>query len=212
MGIFLDSANPDDARRAQQLMFVEGITTNPKLIAQTGRPGLEVLADLVEIFDGHVFYQVTAPTVEERTDEAWQAYQIRPDKVVIKVPTTTENLAMVARLAPAGIECAMTAAYSPSQAYLAAQVRASYVIPYVNRLTRHMGDAAMTVVRDMVHIVKGSQTAVMAASFKSVDEVIATIMAGVEHLTMSLDLIQALGEHELSQQAIEEFASYITPG
>jgi transaldolase len=211
MGIYLDSANPDDAKRAQELVFVEGITTNPKLIAQTGRPGLEVLSELADIFDGHIFYQVTAGTVEARTDEAWQAYKIRPDKVIIKVPATTENLAMVSRLVPAGIECAMTAAYSPVQAYLAAQVRASFVIPYVNRMVRQLGDAdtVFATMRDMVRMTADSQTHVLAASFKSVDEVTATILAGVKHLTLPFELIQAMGEHELSQQAIDDFARYV---
>ncbi|NDJ78242.1 MAG: hypothetical protein GYB65_18490 [Chloroflexi bacterium] len=210
MGIYLDSADPDDARRAQQLVFVEGITTNPKLISQTGQFGLDVLSDLVEIFDGHVFYQVTGATVEARTDEAWQAYKIRPDKVIIKVPTTTENLAMVSRLVPAGIECAMTAVYSPAQAYLAAQVRASFIIPYVNRMTRQIGDTAMGVIRDMVRVLEDTQTQVLAGSFTTVDEVTATLLCGVPHVTMSLDLIKALGEHELSRQAIEDFARYAT--
>jgi transaldolase len=207
MAIYLDSANLDDARRAQELGFVQGITTNPKLIAETGRPGLDVLSDLVEIFEGHIFYQVTAATVDARTDEAWQAYKIRPDKVVIKVPTTAENLSMVSRLVPAGIECAMTAAYSPAQAYLAAQVRASFVIPYVNRMTRQLGDA-FGIVRNMVQVVQETQTRVLAASFKSLDEVIATILAGVDDLTIPLDLILAMGDHELSRQAIEEFSAH----
>jgi transaldolase len=209
MGILLDSASVEDARRAQELGFVEGITTNPRLIAETGRPGLDVLSDLVEVFDGDVFFQLTANTVEARTDEAWQAYEIRPDKVVIKVPTTTENLAMVSKLVPAGIQCAMTAVYSPAQAYLAAQVRAAFVIPYVNRMKRQIGEGAMDIVRDMVRLVAGSQTQVLAASFKSVDEVIETRLAGVDCLTMPLDLILAMGNHELSQQAIEDFARYL---
>lgn len=209
MGLYLDSASREDALAGQQLDFLEGITTNPKLIAQTGQPGLEVLGDLVEIFDGHVFYQVTADSVEARTDEAWAAYQIRPDKVVIKVPATTENMAMVSRLAPAGIECAITAVYSPAQAFLATQVRASFVIPYVSRMMRHMGqDEALAVVRDMVTVVEGTQTRVLAASFKSVEEVIATLKTGVRHLTVPLNLITGMGEHTLSQQAIEEFATY----
>ncbi len=204
MGVYLDSANPGDAQRAQQLGFVEAITTNPTLIARTGRPGLEVLAELVEIFDGHVFYQVTAPTAEGRYDQAWEAHEIRPDKVVIKIPATLENLAMAARLIDSGIECAITAVYSPAQAYLAAQVEATFAIPYVNRITRQLGDG-LAVVRDVAQILQGTQTEVLAASLKTVDEVVATLLAGADHVTIPLDLILAMGEHELSRQAIEEF-------
>jgi transaldolase len=203
VGVYLDSAHPSDARRAQQLGFVEAITTNPTLIARTGRPGLEVLAELVEIFDGHVFYQVTAPSVEGRYDQAWEAHEVRPDKVVIKIPATVENLTMAARLIDAGIECAITAVYSPAQAYLAAQVEATFAIPYVNRITRQLGDG-LAVVRDVAQILRGTQTEVLAASLKTVDEVVATLLAGAQHVTIPLELILAMGEHELSRQAIEE--------
>jgi transaldolase len=203
VGVYLDSAHPSDARRAQQLGFVEAITTNPTLIARTARPGLEVLAELVEIFDGHVFYQVTAPSVEGRYDQAWEAHEVRPDKVVIKIPATVENLTMAARLIDAGIECAITAVYSPAQAYLAAQVEATFAIPYVNRITRQLGDG-LAVVRDVAQILRGTQTEVLAASLKTVDEVVATLLAGAQHVTIPLELILAMGEHELSRQAIEE--------
>jgi transaldolase len=204
VGVYLDSASPDDAQRAEQLGYVEAITTNPTLIARTGRPGLEVLGELVEIFDGHVFYQVTAPTVEGRYDQAWEAHEVRPDKVVIKIPATVENLTMAAKLIDAGIECAITAVYSPAQAYLAAQVEATFAIPYVNRITRQLGDG-LAVVRDVAQILRGTQTEVLAASLKTVDEVVATLLAGAQHVTIPLNLIQAMGEHDLSRQAIEEF-------
>lgn len=204
MGIYLDSANPADAERAQKLMFVEGITTNPTLMARTGRPGLDVLGDLVEIFDGHVFYQVIAPSVEGRFDEAWQAHEIRPDRVVIKIPATAENFTLAARLEDAGIECAITAVYSPAQAYLSAQVEAAFVIPYVNRMTRQLGDG-LAILRDIVQVVNGSQTEVLAASLKSVEEITGTLLAGAHHITLPLDLILAMGEHERSREAIAEF-------
>jgi transaldolase len=204
VGVYLDSAHPGDAQRAQQLGFVEAITTNPTLIARTGRPRLEVLAELVEIFDGHVFYQVTAPTVEGRYDQAWEAHEVRPDKVVIKIPASVENLTMAARLIDSGIECAITAVFGPAQAYLAAQVEATFVIPYVNRITRQLGDG-LAVVRDVAQILRGTQTEVLAAGLKTVDEVVATLLAGAQHVTIPLELILAMGEHELSRQAIEEF-------
>ncbi|MCC6801017.1 MAG: hypothetical protein IT325_12945 [Anaerolineae bacterium] len=209
MGIYLDSANPDDARRAQELGFIAGVTTNPKLVAQTGRPGLDVLSELVEIIDGHVFYQLTGATVEARTDEAWAAYKIRPDKVLLKVPSTTENYTMVSRLVPAGIECAMTAIYSPTQAFLAAQVRASFAIPYFGRLKRDVPDAARVIDR-MVAAVRGTQTEILAASFKTVEDVIEALAAGIQHLTLPLDLILALGEHDLTRRDISDFGQHRT--
>lgn len=204
MGILLDSANPDEVRRAQELGFLDDVTTNPTLIAQTGRPGLDVLGELVEIVKGHVFYQVTAEDVEARYDEAWEAHEVRPDKVILKIPATIENFALTTRLVQNGIECAITAVTTPAQAYLASQVNASFAIPYVNRLTRQLGDG-VAIARDMVRILEPTETEVLAASLKSVDEVVATMLAGVRHVTIPLDLILAMGEHELSQQAITQF-------
>jgi transaldolase len=202
LALFLDSASIEDAQRAQALGFIEGITTNPKLIAQTGRQSLDILADLVEIFDGHVFYQVTADTLEARVDEAWQAYEVRPDRVVIKVPTTTDNFALIAKLP--GVDIAMTSIFSPTQAYLAAQAQAHYVIPYVNRATHLLGDG-VGLLREVVEVVRGTDTQVLAASIKTIDEAMAAVRAGAQHLTLPMSLIEAMGNHELSFQAIEEF-------
>lgn len=204
MAIYLDSANLDDVRAAQRLGFVAAVTTNPTLIAQTRRPGLDVLRDIVAIYDRLIFYQVSADSVQGRLEQAWEAHQVSPGRIVVKIPATTDNLPLVATLTAGGVSCAVTAVASPAQAYLAAQARADYVAPYVSRLTRHLGDG-VAVVRDMVRILAGTQTAVVAASLKSVEETVATLLAGAHHVTLPLDLILAMGEHELSQQAIRQF-------
>ncbi|WP_119071875.1 transaldolase family protein [Aggregatilinea lenta] len=204
MAIYLNSAFPEHARRAQELAFIDGVTTNPSLLAETGRPGLDVLAELLETFDGHVFYQVTGSTVEQRLDQAWEAHEMRPDKVVIKIPATTENMTLAHRLTDAGIEICVTAVSAPAQAYIAAQINAQFVAPYVNRLTRQMGDG-LGVVRDIRRIVEGTPTEILAASLKTVDEAMAALLSGAHHITVALDLILAMGDHELSQLAIDEF-------
>jgi len=207
VSIYLDSAIGEEARRVQELGFVAGVTTNPLLVAKTGRPALDVLRELVEIVNGPVFYQVTAGSVEARHDQAWEAHEIRPDKVVVKIPATTENYALAAKLVSSGIEVAITAVATPAQAYVATQVGASFVAPYVNRLTRQLGDG-LSIVRDMARLVADTRTRILAASLKSVDEVVAALMAGAHDVTMPLDLILALGEHAFSQQAIDEFNAH----
>lgn len=202
MAIFLDSAHPADARRAQELGFIQAITTNPALIAKTGQPGPAALAALLTLFDGTVFYQVTADTPQGRLDEASEIGGRYPGRVVIKLPATTENLSLAPKLP--GIAVCITAAFSPAQAYLAAQAGARYVAVYVSRATRLLGDG-VALVRDMVDVLKGSQTELLAASIKSVDEAVAVLKAGAHHLTLPLELIEAMGEHALSRQAIEEF-------
>jgi len=96
---------------------------------------------------------------------------------------------------------------TPAQAYVATQVGASFVAPYVNRLTRQLGDG-LSIVRDMARLVADTRTRILAASLKSVDEVVAALMAGAHDVTMPLDLILALGEHAFSQQAIDEFNAH----
>ena len=204
MAIYLDSAHLDDVRQAQQLGFVAAVTTNPTLIAKTGRPGLDVLRDILEIYDGPVFYQVTAATVQGRMEQAWEAHHFAPGRVVVKIPATTENMPLTAELAAGGVTCALTAVASPAQAYLATQVNARYVAPYVSRLTRALGDG-VAIVRDMARLVAGTPTMILAASLKTVDETVAVLLAGAHHVTLPLDLILALGEHELSQEAIAQF-------
>ncbi len=206
MALFLDSAHMDDVHRAMALGFVAGVTTNPTLIARVGRPGLDILSDILACTPGPVFYQVTAETVDGRGAQARQASNMAPTRVYIKIPATTENFVLATQLAGEGILCAITAVSHPSQAYVSMLAGAAYTIPYVNRLTRQLGDG-VAVLRDCASIVKNSRTKVLAASLKTVDEVAAVVQAGADDITIPLDLILALGEHELSHQAIADFAA-----
>lgn len=207
MAIYLDSASITDARRALSLGFVSGVTTNPTFVAKTGRRGREVLAELLALGDGPVFYQVTAPDAQGRLAQARQAVSAAPERVVVKVPATTENIALAAQLTAEGLRVCVTAVNSPAQAYLAAQAGAAFVAPYVNRLTRQMGDG-LAVVRQIAALLVDTETRVLAASLKSVDEVVDTLLAGAHDVTMPLDLILALGEHPFSQRAIEQFDAH----
>ncbi len=209
MALFLDSAEVEDLHRTLELGFIAGVTTNPALIAKVGRPGLDILRDFLEITGGPVFYQVTADDIKGREAQAREASEMAPERVFVKIPATTENLSMAGRLTAEGILCAITAISHPSQAYLAVQVGAAYAIPYVNRLTRQLAgeEGGIRVMREVSEIVRGTSTKSLAASLKSEDEVIAAVLAGAEDITIPLDLILALGDHELSQQAIDDFNS-----
>ena len=193
-------------RRAQTLGFVRAVTTNPAHIAKTGRPGLDVLRELLTVYNGPVFYQATAESVEARIAQIWEIYEIGADRVVIKVPATTENYTLVHNLAPSGITFCVTAACSAMQAYLAAEVGAAYVAPYVNRLMQQLGDG-LAIVQQMASAVNSTQTRVLAASLKSVEQVGAALAAGAHDVTVPLELILVLGEHELTHQAMADFAA-----
>lgn len=204
MTLFLDSASLDDVRQARDLGFVGGVTTNPSLVAKAGRPGMDILRDILAAQPGPVFYQVTASSVEERAQEARQASTLAPARVFVKIPATTENLSMAAGLTAGGVLCAITAVSHPSQAYIAVEAGCAYAIPYVSRLTRQMGDG-LTVLRQCAQLAAGSATKILAASLKSPQEVTDAVLAGAEDITVPLDILLALGEHELSYQAIEDF-------
>ncbi|RLC60695.1 MAG: transaldolase [Chloroflexota bacterium] len=208
MAIYLDSASVEDARRAAELGFVAGITTNPKLIARTGRAAEEIIPELCDVLgEGLVFYQLTAPTVEEREREAHRFAALRPGHVGLKIPCTTENLALLLRLAEDGLTCAATAVFSVHQALLACEAGADCIIPYVNRATRLLGDG-LALVAEIAAVVEvtGGTSEVLAASFRSVSEVVGAVLAGADHVTVPLNLLLALGDHPLSEQAIAEFA------
>jgi len=208
MVLYLDSATPADARRAAELGFVGGVTTNPTLLARVDRPAEEILTELSDLLmEGTVFYQLTASTVAEREAEAHRVGALRPGRIGVKIPCTTENLTMVPRLASAGLICAVTAVFSSYQALLAAQVGADYVIPYVNRATRQLGDGIALVeeLASILHII-GASTEILAASFRSLNEVARAVRAGADHATMSLGLLEGLGNHPLSERAIQDFA------
>lgn len=202
MALYLDSAQIEQAVRAQSLGFVSGITTNPQLIAQTGLPGLDVLEKLVNTFDGHVFYQLTATNLENRIDEAWQAYDLRPDRVVIILPATTQNLGFIRRVSE--IEVAITAVYSPLQAYAAAEAGAHYVIPYFNRASQSISDG-LTLVSQIARLLQPYTTEIIADSIETLEQALDALEAGANHLTLPLDLLLSIGDHPLSNREIIEW-------
>ncbi len=204
--LLLDSADVVDARRAAQLGFVRGVTTNPTLMAASRRLAEVVVPELADTLPGTVFYQLTAETPAAREAEARRFARLRPGRVGIKVPTTTENLALVASLVADGLTCAMTAIFSPAQVLLAVEAGAAFVIPYVNRTTRLLGDGP-GLVRQMRQVIdaSGSPVRILAASVKSPGEAVAAILAGAHDLTLPLAVIEAMGEHPASLAAIEGF-------
>lgn len=234
VAIYLDSADPDDARQAIGLGFVSGITTNPTLLARVKRPPGQVLRELCHICPGNVFYQLVAPTLSERRKEAERilllneelqqedarafAWQREPGqerepaltllgRVGLKIPACTENMKLVADFATLGLKVAVTAMFSLAQAYLACAAGATYVLPYVNRITRLRGDG-IAFVRELAQVCEavGRGTEVLAASIKSPQEAVQTLLAGAHHVSAPLSILLAMGHDPLSEQAVVDFA------
>jgi transaldolase len=205
MSLFLDSAFAGDARQAMELGFVAGITTNPALLAKVDCKPEDAIAELADICPGPVFYQLTAPTVAEREAEARRFLALRPN-VALKIAMTTENLALAARFTREGVPVGMTASYSAAQTYLSAEAGVAYSIAYVNRSTRLQGNG-LVLVSEMRALVDAldTPTTILVASLKSAGEVVQAVIAGAHHVTIPLALLLEMGNHALSDQAIEEF-------
>lgn len=205
MGLFLDSARIEEVEKAVELGFLSGVTTNPTIMAKANGQPKEIIRQISAISPGPVFYQVTARTAADREREGREFYLVNPEKVVLKIPATTENMTLMARLSME-IPCAATAVYSGHQTLLAGDAGARYVIPYVNRATRLLGDGCR-LVAEMASVVKASGRVVeiLAASIKSSEDATQAVIAGANHPTLPLDILLSLGNHPLSDAAIEEF-------
>ena len=206
MALYLDSAHVDEVRQALSWGFVTGVTTNPKLIAQAGRPAEQIVSAICSLCPGPVFYQPEASDPEGLEEEGRRFSAISPNQVVLKITSSLENLAVLARLSPE-IPCSATAVFSPAQAYLAAEAGARYIIPYVNRMTRYSGQG-IALVQEIAAVLRasGRRAELLAASLRDVPEAVACLSAGAQHVTLPLALIREMAEHPLSRQAIAEFA------
>lgn len=206
MTLFLDSASAEDARSAAALGFVRGATTNPVLVARAGVPAATALCDLCDLLPGTVFHQTVGRDAAQRLADARLALGLRPGRIGLKIPCTLDNLALAATLAREGHIVGMTAIFSPAQVYLACEVGARYVLPYVNRSTRLMGDGT-ELVRRMRQVIDAvaAPVEIVAASVKSPEEAVATLLAGAHHLTVPLEVIRRMAWHEHSEGAIAEF-------
>ncbi|XZO02793.1 MAG: transaldolase family protein [Microcoleus sp.] len=204
MAIYVDTAIITEARLASQWGWVGGITTNPTLLAKSNLSPAVTLQELAQIIPGELYYQLTASDFDGMVAEGKAAFELIGQQTVLKIPATIPGFQAVAHLSPE-IPCAVTAIYSPSQAVVSAEAGAKYAIAYVNRATRLLGDG-FALVRDMANVLKKTNTEILAASIKSPEEAVQTLLAGAHHLTLPLDVLQAIAIHELSQQTVDEFA------
>lgn len=208
MAILLDSASLDDVAAAAKLGFVQGITTNPALMARETREPLVHLARLLEAFPaGPICYQPTRSGYEEMNSQSRTAAALAPDRVVAKLPATLEAITLAAELRADGLRSALTAVYSPAQALLAHEVGCVWSIPYVDRAARYSAGAVVT---EQAAILKqlGSSTRVLAASLKTAPQVVNAIMDGAHDITAPLDVLRGLAAHPLTVSAVDEFAAH----
>ena len=209
MGIFVDSTIVNDIKQLTELKLIKGITTNPKLLALEKKPWKEAIKELCKISPGIVFYQLTKDNLKEMEKEAREFFEIAPKQIALKIPAKTEYMSLAGKLSKE-IPCAITAIFSDYQTYLTCEIGVKYLIPYVNRSTRLQGDGIQLVskMRNVVESLE-SNSEILAASIKTVEEAVNCVLAGAHHLSMPFETIMALGNHPLSDEAIKEFAKFI---
>ena len=206
MAIYLDTAIVAEAKAASKFGWIAGITTNPTLLGKSDLSPDVTLKQLAQLISGEVYYQLMASDFDGMVAEGKAAFGLIGKQTVLKIPATAIGFQAVAHLSPE-IPCAVTAIYSASQAVVAAEAGAKYAIAYVNRATRLLGDG-FALVQDMANVLKQSNTEILAASIKSPEEAVKTLLAGAHHLTLPFDVLQAIALHELSQQTVDEFAKH----
>jgi len=208
MAILLDSASLDDARAAEKLGFVRGITTNPALMARETKEPLAHLARLLETFpEGPICYQPTQSSLEVMEEEVRAAAALAPGRVVAKLPATLEAVSLATALEKDGARCALTAVYSPAQALLAHEAGCVWIIPYVDRAARHSAGAVVTEQAAILERLD-SDTRILAASLKTASQVVQSILDGAHDVTAPLAVLRGLPAHPLTESAVREFAAH----
>lgn len=208
MALFLDSAVITEANKASSLGFIRGATTNPTLLIKAGHTDFhKALEILCSQFNGPVFYQLTTYELDDMNKE-YLKFKGVAENLGFKIPCTLTGLQFAASIS-SDSTVAVTSIFNPSQAYLAAQTGARYVIPYVNRTTRFTGDG-IALVKSLSAILYGSECEVLSAGIKSAAEATAVLLAGSHHVSVPFDVIVEMAENSLTQTAISEFAKRLS--
>lgn len=205
MQIFLDTADVQEIRELASLGLVDGITTNPSLVAKEGRPFREIVDEIIRLVDGPINLEVVSTEVQGMLAEARDLAKIHAN-VVVKIPLIAEGLKAVKQLTLEGIKTNVTLCFSPSQALLAAKAGAAYISPFVGRLDdiSHVG---MDLVRQIVAIYRnyGYATKVLAASLRNPLHFVDAAMAGAHVCTMPPAVLRQLLKHPLTDTGLEKF-------
>ncbi|MFO7766703.1 MAG: fructose-6-phosphate aldolase [Pelovirga sp.] len=207
MKFFIDTADVAEIRAAHELGLVDGVTTNPSLIARSGRDFKEVITEITSIVDGPISAEVLALDAEGMVREGKELASIH-DNIVIKVPMTTEGLKATKEFSRAGININVTLIFSPLQALLAAKAGATYVSPFVGRLddVSHEGMEGVEQIRT-IYDNYGYDTEIIVASVRSPLHVLNAGLIAADICTIPFTVMKQLAQHPLTDVGIEKFLS-----
>lgn len=205
MKFFIDTANIEEIKKTWEVGVIDGVTTNPSLLAKEGKEPISLLREICQIVDGPVSAEVLSLKYEDMLKESIELSKIASN-IVIKIPMTEDGLKTVKKLSKDGIKTNVTLVFSPTQALLAAKAGASYVSPFVGRLDdiSHFG---IDLIRDIQIIFENYDfdTEIIVASIRNPIHVIEAAKIGADIATIPYSVIKQLIKHPLTDIGIEKF-------
>lgn len=205
MKIFIDTANIEEIKRANNMGVVAGVTTNPSLIAREGRDFKQVVKEITDIVDGPISAEVISLDVEGMLKEAYDLAKIHKN-IVIKLPMTEAGLTTCSKLTKDGIKTNVTLIFTPSQALLAARAGATYVSPFLGRLD-DIGEDGLDLIEDIAKIfaVHGIKSEIIAASVRNPLHATEAAKRGAHVGTLPFGVIEKMLQHHLTDAGIARF-------
>lgn len=209
MKFFIDTANVDEIRKANDMGIIAGVTTNPSLIAKEGRDYAETLAEIASIVDGPISGEVKATTTDAETmvEEGRAIYALDPKHMVVKIPMTMDGLKAIKQLSREGIPTNCTLIFSANQALLAARAGATYVSPFLGRLD-DISSPGFELIEDISDIFAqydDIDCQIIAASVRNGVHVTECALAGADIATVPYKVLEQMTKHPLTDQGIEKF-------
>ena len=205
MKFFIDTANIEEIKEAHNMGMVDGVTTNPTLIAKEGRQFEEIIKEICEIVDGPISAEVISLDTDGMVKEARQLAAIHAN-IVVKIPMTVDGIKAVRILTAEGIKTNVTLVFSPLQALMAAKAGATYVSPFVGRLD-DISQEGMLLVEQIVEIYSNYayETEIIVASIRSPLHVLDSAMIGADIATIPFSVLGKLAAHPLTDKGIKAF-------
>lgn len=214
MKFYIDTANVDEIRRANDMGIIAGVTTNPSLIAKEGRDYAETLKEIATIVDGPISGEVKATTTdaEDMIAEGRAIYALDPKHMVVKIPMTSEGLKAIKVLSGESIPTNCTLIFSANQALLAARAGATYVSPFLGRLDDicQPGIDLIETIHDIFLNYPDIETQIIAASVRNPIHVTDCALAGADIATVPYKVIEQMLHHPLTDAGIEKFKADYT--
>jgi len=205
MKFFIDTANIDEIREAHSMGMVDGVTTNPSLIAKEGRDFEDIIKEICQIVDGPISAEVISIDTEGMIKEARHLAKIH-DNIVVKIPMIVDGLKATRRLAEEGIKTNVTLAFSPLQALMAAKAGATYISPFIGRLD-DLAQEGLLLVEQIVEIYSNYafDTEIIVASIRNPLHVLESALMGADIATIPFSVLGKLAAHPMTDKGLRAF-------